>query len=56
VDKKLHKRIVGSLKYLVNTRSDLGYIVGYVSHYLEDPREDHMAAVKNIVRYVVGTR
>jgi hypothetical protein len=47
---------VGSLRYLVNTCPDLGYVVGYVSRFLEDPREDHMAAMKNIVRYVVGTQ
>jgi hypothetical protein len=56
VDKTLYRRIVGSLRYLVNTRLDLGYVVGYVSRFLEDPREDHMAAVKNIVRYVAGTQ
>jgi hypothetical protein len=46
---------VGNLRCLVNTRPDLGHAVGYVSHYLEDPREGHMAVVKNIVRYVAGT-
>jgi hypothetical protein len=56
IDKTLYKSIVGRLRYLVNSRSDLGYAVGYVSRFLEDPREDHMAAVKNIVRYVVGTQ
>jgi hypothetical protein len=39
----------------VNTRSDLALIVGYVSHFLEEPREDHLAAVKKILRYVAGT-
>jgi hypothetical protein len=26
-----------------------------VSHFLEEPREDHLAAVKKILRYVTGT-
>jgi hypothetical protein len=39
----------------VNTCSDLAFAVGYVSHFLEEPREDHLAAVKKILRYVVGT-
>lgn len=56
VDKTLYQSIVESLRYWVNTRPDLGYAVGYVSHFLEDPREDHMAAVKNIMRYVAGTQ
>jgi hypothetical protein len=34
---------------------DLGFTVGYVSRFLEDPREDHMAVVKHILRYVAGT-
>jgi hypothetical protein len=56
VDKTPYKVLIGSLRYLVNTCPDLGYAVGYVSWFLEDPREDHMAAVKNIVRYVAGTQ
>jgi hypothetical protein len=44
-----------SLRYLVNTRSDLAFAVGYVSHFLEEPWEDHLAAVKKILHYVAGT-
>jgi hypothetical protein len=40
---------------LVNTRPDLAFAVGYVSHFLEEPQEDHLAAVKKILRYVAGT-
>ena len=29
--------------------------VGYVSRFMEDPREDHWAAVKRLLRYVKGT-
>lgn len=47
---------MGSLRYLVNTRPDLAFAVGYVSRFLEEPREDHLAAVKHILRYVAGTR
>jgi hypothetical protein len=39
----------------VNTRPDLVFAVGYVSHFLEEPREDHLATVKKILRYVAGT-
>jgi hypothetical protein len=56
VDKTMFRSIVGSLRYLVNTRPDIVFVMGYVSRFLENPREDHMAAVKNIVRYVAGTQ
>jgi hypothetical protein len=55
VDKTLFRSLVGSLRYLVNTRPDISFVVGYVSRFLEEPCEDHMAAVKRIVRYVAGT-
>jgi len=29
--------------------------VGYVSRFMEDPREDHWAAMKRLLRYVKGT-
>jgi hypothetical protein len=47
--------IVGSLRYLVNTHPDLAFVVGCVSHFLEEPQEDHLAAVKKILCYVAGT-
>jgi hypothetical protein len=50
-----YRSIVGSLRYLVNTHPDLTSAVGYVSHFLEEPREDHLVAVKKFLRYVVGT-
>ena len=55
VDSTNYRSIVGSLRYLVNTRPDLAYSVGYVSRFMEAPREEHLAAVKRILRYVAGT-
>jgi hypothetical protein len=55
VDATLYRRIVGSLRYLINTRPDLTYAVGYVSRFLERPTEEHFQAVKKILRYIVGT-
>jgi hypothetical protein len=55
VDATHYRSIVGSLRYLVNTRPDITYAVGYVSRFMQEPHSDHLAAVKHILRYVVGT-
>lgn len=55
VDATEYRRIVGSLCYLVHTRPDLAFAVGYVSRFIERPTEEHMMAVKRILRYVAGT-
>ena len=56
VDVTNYRSIVGSLRYLVNTRPDLAYSIGYVSRFMEAPREEHLVAVKRILRYVAGTK
>ena len=41
VDATLYRSIVGGLRYLVHIRPDIAFAVGYVSRFMEDPREDH---------------
>jgi hypothetical protein len=55
VDETAYMSLVESLSYLVNTRLDLAYSVGFVSRFLERPTEEHLAAVKRIIRYVAET-
>ena len=55
VDATLYRNIVGGLHYLVHARPDISFVVGYGSRFMEDPREDHWAAVKRLLRYVKGT-
>jgi hypothetical protein len=55
VDATEYRRIVGALRYLVNTRPDLGFAVGYVSRFMERPTTEHLVAVKRVLRYVAGT-
>jgi hypothetical protein len=55
VDATLYRSIVGGLRYLTHTRPDIAYAVGYVSRFMEDPREDHWTAVKRLLRYIKGT-
>jgi hypothetical protein len=55
VDATLYQSIVGGLRYLVHTRPDIAFAMGYVNRFMEDPREDHWAVVKRLLRYVKGT-
>ena len=55
VDETLYWSIIGSLRYLVHMRPDIAFVVGYVSRFMEDPREDHWAATKRLLCYVKGT-
>jgi len=50
-----YRRLVGSLRYLVHTRPDLAFSVGYVSRFLEKPTTEHQQAVKRVLRYLAGT-
>jgi len=33
--------IIGSLRYLVNTRPDIAYVVGVASRFMEAPDKEH---------------
>jgi hypothetical protein len=55
VDKTKYRSIIGSLRYLVNTRPDIAFAVGIVRRYMEEPRTSHWEAVKQILRYLAGT-
>jgi hypothetical protein len=55
VDATKYRSIIGSLRYLVNTRPDLAHSVGLVSKYMEAPGIQHWKAVKHILRYIKGT-
>jgi hypothetical protein len=56
VDATKYRILVGSLRYQVNTRPDLTFAVGYVNKYMEEPHEEHLAAIKHILRFITGTR
>ncbi|KAG6509279.1 hypothetical protein ZIOFF_034672 [Zingiber officinale] len=55
VDATEYRRIVGCLRYLLHTRSDLSYSVGMASRYMERPTIMHHRVVKQILRYLKGT-
>ena len=55
VDVTLFKKIVGSLRYLCNSRPDIGFIVRLVRRYMSEPRVSHMKAARRILRYLKGS-
>ena len=55
VDVTMYHSLVGSLRYLVHTRPDIAFAVGYVSRFMEEPRQEHLVAVKHLLRYIAGT-
>jgi hypothetical protein len=55
VDATRYRSLVGSLRYVVNTRPDLAFSVGYMSRFMEDPHEEHMSAVKHILIFIAWT-
>ncbi|XP_020261941.1 uncharacterized protein LOC109837959 [Asparagus officinalis] len=52
VDRDRYHRLVGRLIYLRHTRPDISFAVSVVSRYMHDPRNGHMDAVYQILRYL----
>ena len=55
VSSTLYKQIIGSLRYLCNTRPDICQSVELLSRFMEKPQECHLIAVKRVLRYIKGT-
>nr|XP_027186552.1 uncharacterized protein LOC113784535 [Cicer arietinum] len=56
VDSTTFNQLVGSLRYLCNTRLDIAYSVGMVSRYMERPRTPRYLAAKRILMYIKHTK
>ena len=54
VDPTHYRRLGGNLRYLVHTRPDLAFAVGYVSRFMQRLTAEHLQAVKWILRYIAG--
>jgi hypothetical protein len=55
VDQKAYRSMIGSLLYLCASRLDIMLSVCMCAIYQSDPRECHLVAVKQILRYLVAT-
>jgi hypothetical protein len=54
VNSQLYRSIVGSLIYVCNTRPDICFSVSTVSRFMENPKQAHFNAAKQILRYLSG--
>ena len=55
VEATIYRQLVGSLMYLVNTRSDLCYAVNQLSQEMVRPTKLYWKATKHVLRYLRGT-
>jgi hypothetical protein len=42
VDSTMFRQLIGSLRYLCQTRPDISYAVGYVSRFMSKPLKPHL--------------
>ncbi|KAJ9566785.1 LOW QUALITY PROTEIN: hypothetical protein OSB04_002751 [Centaurea solstitialis] len=56
VDTTEYRSIIGCLRYLLHTRPDLSFSVGLLSRFMQEPQEQHMKAIKQVLRYIKGTK
>ena len=55
VHSTLYKQLIGSLMYLVHTRSYICYTMNALSQFMSNPKHIHWVVAKHVLRYVRGT-
>ncbi|KAJ9552465.1 hypothetical protein OSB04_016510 [Centaurea solstitialis] len=55
VDAIEYRSLIGCLRYLLHTRSDLSYSVVLLSRFMQEPKEQHMKAIRHVLCYIKGT-
>ena len=56
IDQTTYKSMIGKLQYVVHTRLGIALAVGMVVRFSANPKENHMMAIKRIMRYLKGTK
>nr|GEU59316.1 ribonuclease H-like domain, reverse transcriptase, RNA-dependent DNA polymerase [Tanacetum cinerariifolium] len=51
-----YRSLIGCLRYLLHIRPDLSYSVGLLSHFMQEPRGQHLKSIRQVLRYVKGTK
>ena len=55
VDGTLYKQVIGTLRYLCNSRPDICFAVRVLSRFMQKPHKKHLLAAKRVMRYIKGT-
>lgn len=56
-NKEEYQSIIGALTYLaITTRPDIMHTISKLAQFNTDPHNEHMSAVKNVLRYLKGTQ
>ncbi|XP_076948396.1 secreted RxLR effector protein 161-like [Bidens hawaiensis] len=55
VDAGKYRRLVGRLLYLQATRPNITYSVNVLSHFVANPRQNHMEATIRVLKYLKST-
>jgi len=56
-DPTIYQSMIRSLMYAITTtQRDIAYAVGVLRRYNHDPSNEHMVAIKRVVRYLHGTK
>nr|GEW25211.1 zinc finger, CCHC-type [Tanacetum cinerariifolium] len=56
VDATYYRSLIRSLMYLLHIRPDLNYSVGLFSRFMQDPKDHHLKALKQVIRYIKGIK
>nr|GEX02269.1 ribonuclease H-like domain, reverse transcriptase, RNA-dependent DNA polymerase [Tanacetum cinerariifolium] len=51
-----YRSLIGCLRYLLHTRPDLSYSAGLLRRFMQEPREQHIKAIRQVLRYVKGKK
>ena len=54
VNQTLYRSMIRKLQYVVHSGFDSALVVGIVARFSANPKENHLMAVKRIMRYLKG--
>ena len=52
-DQTLHRKLVGSLIYLIITRPDISFVVHTVRKFMQNTSHLHLTAIQQIIKYLM---